>query len=70
MGVGHHLHLLILHRVTIAPHLGIAYEEQLGGGEVKILHRKMVLQVFVLEVSVIGSFYTFLYNFIFIYKSL
>ena len=65
MGVGHHLGLLILISITIALDLGIGDEKELLGGEVQILDWEMVLEVTVLEVSIVGSFDTSIVSYVF-----
>ena len=58
MRVGHHLGLLILLSVTIAPDLGIGDEEELLGGEVQILDWEMFLDFIIFEEAMISSFNT------------
>ena len=56
MRVGHHLGLLILLSVTIAPDLGIGDEEELLGGEVQILDWEMFLDFIIFEEAMVSSF--------------
>ena len=54
--VRQYLGSLVLIRVSVAPHLGVRDEEQLGGREVQVLDWETMLQMVILEVSIISSF--------------